>query len=196
MFSHLCINTPVCTLIPRQNVDLYSVPILCKPVYWDSLGHSFVFDFTSSPSPSVYPPIWFLVFDSCSVFDYSLACRTVLRISACLVNELCLNKQRLLHLPWSASGSFIRRNPELNPTELLWGHLNTDKVKLLPDPWAAPSQLCTASVGCSLISTKPIMHCFCGLLPDPWAAPSQLCTASVGCSLIPEQHQANTVILH
>ena len=33
-----------------------------------------------------------------------------LRISDYLVTELCSNKLRFLRLPWSASGSFIRRN--------------------------------------------------------------------------------------
>ena len=52
--TSLCIYTPVCPLAIHQNVDLYSVLILCKPVYCDIVYDTPLKDDWFLPCPCLF----------------------------------------------------------------------------------------------------------------------------------------------
>ena len=132
-----CVFKPQSVQTPAvRTLIIYSVPIVSKPVYLRFLyRHPFGFWFFESalslwlsthlipgfwlqlcsclrflPAPFVPCYIRFSDLDLDSVFDHYFVCRY------CTVNlwlpghDLCLNKHRFLHSPWSASGSYLRRN--------------------------------------------------------------------------------------
>ena len=77
----MCIYTPVCPSLPRQNIDHYSVPILSKPVYCEIVQDTPLFtDSDSALSLSVNSEIQIFSSDY-HLIEYSFAYHFVLRFS-------------------------------------------------------------------------------------------------------------------
>ena len=102
-----------CAFLVCQSIEkLYTTPFvfdfeLAKSLWLSTLlifGFHYCygyFDFNSCLLPC------FLVFGLKLAFDYSFACRSVQHLSDYLVTNSSWSS---LHLPWSASGSLLRRN--------------------------------------------------------------------------------------